>query len=522
MTDDQGGFLALPHATYEPSPLDEFRGNPLVEALPPYELVSEMDREFGSFPRRPKDDLGLSRGLRSLAVGRLTHWLQPLTRHEDVIDLLGNVVRNGYVGRNPLDAEVRRKTIRFYREVSAREGMLAHGSSTSSTAPSMALFGTSGVGKTTVVEFALRQLLPQVLYHPEHGLAQIVWLKLDCPAAGSLKQLLAAMVEKMEELVGADHRASTKYEATYPLVLLVARMATKYNVGVIIVDEIQNLLLGKANDRQTMLNFLVSMANVARIPIFTMGTPLARELMTKQLRQTRRTGDMGAIAWDRMPCDPEWTFFLEGMFEYQWVRSPAKLTPRLAKRLHDESAGIPALVVRLFQLVQIRAIGDGTETVTAKAVAEVAQERFSLLRPMLEALRTGRDVSAWEDLFAEHLEAVDREVAAPRRGPPRRATPDAKDKALAELGLLYGRARSSAAIDQALGEDPDLDPREIVERVRVVLDDDHRIYDDLPPPLAMTMRSGSSREADVGEATAHPAGEGRTSEATSRGRRADA
>ena len=224
------------------------------------------------------------------------------------------------------------------------------------------------------------------------------------------------MVESMEDLVEADHRASIKYETTDPLVLLVARMAIKYNVGLIVVDEIQNLLLSGHQDRAKMLNFLVSMANVARIPIMTMGTPLARDLMANQVRQARRTGDMGTIMWDRMPRDPEWEFFLEGMFRYQWVATAAEKTPRLSKVIHAETAGIPALVVRLFQLAQLRAIADGTERVTAKVLTEVAQERFSLLRPMLDAIRAGRDVSRWEGPVRR----------APREHRPRRRVGDAR------------------------------------------------------------------------------------------------
>ncbi len=488
MSDDEpAGFLALPHATYETSPLVDHKGNPLIEALPPYQLVSEMDQEFGCFPPPPGADLKLSRGQRSLAVGRLRRWLQPLTRHEGVIDLIGNVIRNGYVGRNPVDARVAREKVRFYRDVVARDGMLSLGRQTSSTAPSMALFGTSGVGKTTVVEFALNQLFPQVVYHPGHRIAQIVWMKVDCPAAGSLKQLLAAMVEAMEDLVQSDHRASIKYETTDPLVLLVARMATKFNVGLIVVDEIQNLLLSGHQDRAKMLNFLVSMANVARIPIMTMGTPLARDLMANQLRQARRTGDMGTIMWDRMPRDPEWEFFLEGMFKYQWVTDATAKTPHLSKVIHAETAGIPALVVRLFQLAQLRAIADGTERVSAKALKEVAQERFSLLRPMLDAIRAGKDVSRWEDLFAEQLENIDRDVAsgtpgaaAPRTGG--RSRPN-RAKALAQLSPLYGTSRSSRAVDEVLDGEPDLDVGDLVDRARAALDDSHPIYDQLPPSL---------------------------------------
>ena len=169
MSDDEPtGFLALPHATYEASPLVDHQGNPLIEALPPYLLVSEMSQEFGCFPPRPGADVKLSRGQRSLAVGRLRRWLQPLTRHEGVIDLIGNVIRNGYVGRNPVDAKVAREKVRFYRDVVAKDGMLSLGRQTSSTAPRWPCSARRGV-EDDVVEFALNQLFRRSSTIPDIG-----------------------------------------------------------------------------------------------------------------------------------------------------------------------------------------------------------------------------------------------------------------------------------------------------------------------------------------------------------------
>ena len=57
-----------------------------------------------------------------------------------------------------------------------------------STAQSMLLIGCSGSGKTTSLERIL-QTYPQVIYHSQLNLEQVVYLKVDCSHNGSLKEI---------------------------------------------------------------------------------------------------------------------------------------------------------------------------------------------------------------------------------------------------------------------------------------------------------------------------------------------
>ena len=47
------------------------------------------------------------------------------------------------------------------------------------------------------------------------------------------------------------------------------------------------------------------------------------------------------------------------------------------------------IAVKLYAMAQIKAIADGTELVTVKAIKEVAAEKLRLVKPMLDALRSG-------------------------------------------------------------------------------------------------------------------------------------
>ena len=62
-----------------------------------------------------------------------------------------------------------------------------------SAASGFTIIGVSGVGKSTAVEKIL-SLYPQRIVHTKYrerplAFTQLVWLKLDCPHDGSLKQL---------------------------------------------------------------------------------------------------------------------------------------------------------------------------------------------------------------------------------------------------------------------------------------------------------------------------------------------
>lgn len=398
-------------AQYRPADLPEHAGNPLIEALPQFRQAGELIREFGRYPHITDDERKLPKATRMMAVSRLNTYLEPLTCHLDVIDKIGLIVRAGYTHRNPLNDAYRKWLVSLYRE--AMEGEIrALGKSTPSTAPSFALFGVSGVGKSTVVERAL-SFLPQLVRHEKHHFVQVVWMKLDCPLDGSLKQLLHGMLSKLDNMLGTSYRKIIGRGRTVDeLVDDVAKVAAQHHLGLLVIDEIQNLLDASGVGQAKMLNFFVTFANEAKIPVVTVGTTRALSLLEGTFREARRVGDHGTYIWDALSEGDEWTHFLKSLWKYQWTAQVVPLTPAIESCMYKHTQGIHALVVRLFQLTQLQAISDGTECLSEALIDDVALRMFKLVAPMLEALRKGdkEAVKKYEDLLNKGLTELGKDV----------------------------------------------------------------------------------------------------------------
>ena len=110
---------------------------------------------------------------------------------------------------------------------------------------------------------------------------------------------------------------------------------------------------------------------------------------------------MGDMILDRMRNDPVWRFFIESVWQYQYVRNPIPLTDELANTLYDESQGITDFAVKIFLLAQARAIVTSLERLNASVIRSVAADSLRLARPVLRALRVG-DTSVLSSLSDIH------------------------------------------------------------------------------------------------------------------------
>ena len=94
------------------------------------------------------------------------------------------------------------------------------------------------------------------------------------------------------------------------------------------------------------------------------------------------------------------------MWKYQWTRNESPLTEELKNVLYDESQGIMDIAVKLYSMAQVKAIADGTETVAAATIREAAAEKLRLVKPMLDALRSGdmKKIMRYEDIAPVNIE----------------------------------------------------------------------------------------------------------------------
>lgn len=302
-----------------------------------------------------------------------------------------------------------------------------------STAPSFSLFGVSGVGKSSAVERTL-SFYPQAIAHPQYGFSQVVWLKLDCPLDGSLKQLLNYFLYRIDTILGTEHSNTTRRTTVDELLVDVAKVASQHHLGLLVVDEIQNLLEASGVGPAKMLNFFVTFANEVKIPVVVLGTPKAQRMLEPLFREARRLSDHGSVSWGRMELGDEWEFFLSEISQYQWTLNPVDMSEaKLSEAIYFHTLGIRALVVRLFQLSQIQAIRDKSEKVSIALINKVVSEKFALLSPALTALRSGdlAQIEKYEDLLTAGLSDLHSQV-----------TTVSKETAIAEIRKKKKRIRA--------------------------------------------------------------------------------
>ena len=386
------GKGAVKPASYRDPLISSYRGNPLIEALPPILSEEEAMTLLAHYPSYDQNERTLPNHLRFHLVRNALKFVEPLPIHLDLEQRFSCMIRTGYEARNPLTPEFRRD---FQKRLNALDSDGLPQNYLRSTATGFTIIGISGVGKTTAVESIL-SLYPQVIVHSHYSdldftLMQIVWLKLDCPFDGSIKGLCLNFFQAVDDLLGTNY--STNYGrgrfTVDQLIPYIARVASLHCIGVLVIDEIQHLNEAKSGGSKKMLNFFVQLVNTIGIPVVLVGTYKAMSVLSGEFRQTRRASGQGDLVWDRMAQDDVWEFFVESLWRYQYVRKPCPPKPELSHALYDVTQGITDFAVKVYMLAQVRAIATEKETVTESIIRSVAKDSLRLAQPILSALKTG-------------------------------------------------------------------------------------------------------------------------------------
>ncbi|MFD2170072.1 ATP-binding protein [Tumebacillus lipolyticus] len=381
----------LVKAIYHDQLLVDYRGNPLIEALPPMLEAEEAYDKLCLFPPYDEGERFLSPEIRFHALYRVQHFFQPIIRHLELEQKFSRLLRTGYLHRNPLDPS----------QVQQVTGQPAP--NVRSSASSLTFMGFSGIGKTTAVERVL-SLYPQCILHEEPvSRVQIVWLKLNCPHDGTLKSLCMDFFLKIDDLIGTNYyqKYGHRRNSISAMVSQMGRVARLHCIGALIIDEIQHLLTAKDKGSEKMMNFFVTLINEVGIPIMLIGTMRARTVLQQDFRQARRGSGQGDMVWEQMQNDHEWEMFMQEMWRYQWTRERVPLTEEISQTIYEESQGIVDIAVKLYSLTQGRSIVYSHETISPALIRQVAREDLKLVQPMLNALKSGlmSEIQKYEDIM---------------------------------------------------------------------------------------------------------------------------
>jgi hypothetical protein len=395
-------------AVYNEQTISIYRGNPLIEPLPPTLSEEEQGIALICLPDYDEEERNLPLHDRIHLTLSLFDVFKPWDIHTDVFSKFERLIRGGLRHRDPLSPK-------HFRDVNSKVEALRRGEpfkekSRRSKVAGFTFLGTPGMGKTSTIEEILLWF-PQVICHTHYKgkdfiFKQIVWLKLDCPYDGSIKGLVLSFFEAIDSLLGTDYysRYCKDKRAARDMVPDMARIAAIHCIGVLVVDEIQFLSKLKSGGHEEMLDFFVELRNRMQIPVVLVGTPRATSILSGKLHQMRRGAGLGDVVWEPMDLlDECWDLFVESIWKYQYTTQVSPLTRKLKNALHEESFGIIDFAVKIYMLAQIRAIVSGSEKITVGIIRSVAKDDLNLPGPALKALKAKnwRAIEDYEDIFID-------------------------------------------------------------------------------------------------------------------------
>jgi hypothetical protein len=405
-------------ATYKNQLVPEYSDHPLIEALPPIWARDEVMERLTYLPGFSKNHRDLPPEIRNHIIENCREIFIPSGIHLEIEVKISRMLRRSLVRRNPSQWH-------YWTELDSRIAEitknLEKGIFLQTKARGFCILGVGGVGKSTAVENILLQY-PQVITHTKYRdkdfiFNHLIWLKLDCPQDGSARSLCINFFRAVDEILGTEYETRYVRDRSSASTLLpqMARVAALHCLGVMAIDEIQNLSEAASGGASQLINFFVQLENTIGVPVILIATDDAKQIFCGKFHHARRLSEQGDVIWNPMDekirktkseideersanpdkavqlykPNPVWEVFVRALWKYQYVRKPTSLIDnllddKLSHTLHKHSFGIAALASAIYMFAQGRAITTGIETLTASIIESVAQDSLGIIQEFTE------------------------------------------------------------------------------------------------------------------------------------------
>lgn len=391
-------FPSCSVATYTPQRVQRYKGNPLIEALGPVKSIEQAvdDLKRGSptpaddYSEEIEDDLNTRIG----HLQQLYHFIFPQRHQVEFVCALDLLIRNGYVGRAPNTKD----HFEIFAKINAAErSKLEHFDSVNFNGMVAiqlcdALIGYSGAGKTQTIKLA-QASMPEVIFHPETNVFQIPCLIVEAVTGGPAA-VLTEIISEFDRTLPHLHYRRDYIDRSRPMTVVqllchVARLCTLHCVGVLIIEEIQKLEIKNRTD-QVLLNQILTISNLARVPVLFTGTNMAASRLWSDGALARRSS--GLPPWERLSLVDhydEFEAFLCALLQFQWLPVRLEYSFELAEHVFHLTQGIIDAMKQLYIFAQTIAILDGAPMLTLEHFTRAYSRYLNGFHDVLDALRSG-------------------------------------------------------------------------------------------------------------------------------------
>ena len=377
-----------------------FAGNVLVRALPPLPRPEELKGRLQVLPKFSAATRKLTGQQRRTRLRELSRFFLALPNICELAEFIYTEICEGYVGREPNSPAANRRMQAEYLkgrvERVTADGGVAHNLCS-------ALMGIPGAGKT----FALRQisrLFPPVIYHQEFNLWQIPFLFVQTPYKNNTGENLArAIIMAIARLYPPGDYVNlylSGRRTEHSLASVAKLLLEIHRVGILVVDEAQktgtppiaeysgeNIEVAKPSKatEKWAAGILFDASTDMNIPLLLVATSDLEIALGRRGATMRRQFGNGLRHWD--PLDTlivdgtpsDYDLYMNAMWQWMLVREPPEYSVEFRNVFHYYTFGIPDFMLKLFYVVQWRALQEGKETFTVTYVHKIARAFFKAM-----------------------------------------------------------------------------------------------------------------------------------------------
>ena len=234
--------------------------------------------------------------------------------------------------------------------------------------PNLLVVGESNIGKTTAVRKFV-DTHPQITFEDETGMSRVRMpvLYMVAPHTSDEKSFYIAILEQFwTSFRPNDTLAKLRHQAFY--------LMRECDVGMIVIDEMHNLLETTPVRQRTMMNLIKNLGNELMVPIVGVGTETALQVLGTDPQHASRFEVARLPAWK---LDREFLGLLKGFEKILPLQKPSGLYSReKAKLLYSISDGNLGNLHKLLMQCAEEAIRTGEEEISTEIIG-----KFRWVRP---------------------------------------------------------------------------------------------------------------------------------------------
>ena len=224
--------------------------------------------------------------------------------------------------------------------------------------PCTLLYAPTNNGKTALAYKFLRDQSPRE-DSPEFGKKPVV-----CAHAPPFADM-TGFCDSILRALKAPYRAA-RATAKWDHVL---QLLTAVGTRLLILDEVNNLLIGKVDQRGMVLNALKSLSNELRIPVVAMGTEDAVRVFQTDPQLGNRFEPLGIPRWT---ISRDYAVFIGRFVQGLELRNASDFTTRpIVTRVHTMAEGLTGETCKLLNMAAEMAVRSGREVIDMATLDDV-------------------------------------------------------------------------------------------------------------------------------------------------------